>query len=49
MIIALHTELFPSLLSSGGAFSGIAYSLVKENVPRGKSPNLHSITRNPIN
>ena len=29
--VALHTEFFPSLLSSEGAFSGIADSLVQEN------------------
>ena len=37
--IALHTELFPSLLSSEGAFSGGEDSLVQENVSGDKSPN----------
>ena len=34
--IALHTEFFPSLLSSKGAFSGILGSLVQENFSQGK-------------
>ena len=36
--IALHTEFFPSLLSSEGAFSGISDSLV-ENCYGGKPPD----------
>ena len=36
--IALHTEFFPSLLSSEGAFSGISDSLV-ENFSGGKPPD----------
>ena len=34
--ITHQTELFPSLLSSEGAFSGIVGSLVQENPPAGK-------------
>ena len=34
--VALHTEFFPSLLSSEGVFSGIADSLVQENFSGGK-------------
>ena len=33
--IALHTALFPSLLFSEGAFSGLVNSLVLENFPGG--------------
>ena len=47
---ALQAELFPSLLSSEGAFTGIEDSLVQENFlgasPR--TPNFHFITRRPI-
>ena len=37
--IALHTELFPSLLSSKQAFPGISDSLVQENFSGGKPPD----------
>ena len=37
--IALDTELFPSLLSSKGAFFGIVDSLVQENFSEGKPPD----------
>ena len=34
-----HSEFFPSLLSSEGAFSGISDSLVNENFSGGKPPD----------
>ena len=37
--IALHTQLFPALLSSKGAFSGIVDSLVQETISGGKPPD----------
>ena len=37
--IALHTEFFPSLLSSERAFSGIVDSLVYKNFFEGKPPD----------
>ena len=37
--IALHTELFPSLLSSERAFSSIVDSLVHKNCSGGKPPD----------
>ena len=37
--IGFHTEFFPSLLSSEGAFSGISDSLVEENFSGGKPPD----------
>ena len=40
--IALHTEFFPSLLSSEGAFPGIADDLVPEYFSGGKPPNPQS-------
>ena len=40
--IALHTELFLSLLPFKGAFSGIVDSLIYENFYGGKPPNPQS-------
>ena len=37
--IALHTELFPFLLSAEEAFSSIVASLVQENFAGGKPPD----------
>ena len=37
--IVLHTELFPSLLSSEGVFCGILDSLIQENFSVGKPPD----------
>ena len=37
--VPLHTEFLPSLLSSEGAFSGIADSLVQENFSGCKPPD----------
>ena len=37
--IALHSELFPSLLSSEGAFSSFVDSLLQENFSGGKPPD----------
>ena len=41
--IALHTVIFPSLLSAEEAFSGIIDSLVRENFSGGKPPDSHII------
>ena len=44
--IAFHTELFPSLLSCKGAFSGFLNSFVQENLtPMGVSPQIPILTR----
>ena len=37
--IALHVELFPSLLSCKGGFSGVVNGQVEENFPGGKPPD----------